>query len=74
MITALPFDQATLIGCCARRPGEHFPLFAQRAVAGKPRLDSLISLRIGDPVQVNEAVAALRGSGIARAVLRFGDA
>lgn len=67
--------QQTIRGCIygSCRPAQHFPLFARWALDGRLQIEPLISHRLSDLGQINDAFEAMRRGEVLRSVLTFGE-
>ncbi|MCU1356678.1 MAG: alcohol dehydrogenase [Acidimicrobiales bacterium] len=68
------YNDKSILGCRygSARPHHDIPLFIELYKAGKLKLDELVSATY-EPEQVQEALDAMHGGGLNRAVLRFAD-
>lgn len=68
------YNDKSILGCRygAARPHHDIPLFIELYKAGKLKLDELVSATFA-PEQVQEALDAMHGGGLNRAVLNFAD-
>ena len=68
------YNDKSILGCRygAARPHHDIPLFVDLYKAGKLKLDELVSQTF-EPEQVQEALDAMHGGALNRAVLRFAD-
>ncbi|MEO6988010.1 MAG: Zn-dependent alcohol dehydrogenase [Aquihabitans sp.] len=68
------YNDKSILGCRygAARPHHDIPLFIELYKAGKLKLDELVSATFA-PEQIQEALDAMHGGGLNRAVLNFAD-
>ena len=66
------YNDKSIMGCRygSARPNHDIPLFIELYKAGKLKLDELVSAHY-QPEQVQEALDAMHGGGLNRAVLDF---
>lgn len=68
------YNDKSILGCRygSARPHHDIPLFVELYKAGKLKLDELVSATFA-PEQIQEALDAMHGGGLNRAVLNFAD-